>query len=93
MSRFEVNTALLLYNTLTPVLLGGCGLRCLFPVVQLLITIAFTQPVKLFSMKLQSSDFGECLKVLLAPPVIWPRYEGFLSCPVVPVSAQPKPLK
>lgn len=27
--------------------------------LQLLITIAFNQPVKLFSMKLQSSDFGE----------------------------------
>lgn len=35
-----------------------------FIFVQLLITIAFNQPVKLFSMKLQSSDFGECLSFL-----------------------------
>lgn len=33
----------------------------LFDFVQLLITIAFNQPVKLFSMKLQSSDFCECI--------------------------------
>uniref|UniRef100_A0A3Q3WU53 PITH domain-containing protein n=1 Tax=Mola mola TaxID=94237 RepID=A0A3Q3WU53_MOLML len=31
---------------------------------QLLITIAFTQPVKLFSMKLQSSDFAQSPKVV-----------------------------
>lgn len=42
--------------------------------VQLLITMAFTQPVKLFSMKLQSSDFGECpvwLRLAPAQPLGW----------------------
>ena len=29
--------------------------------LQLLITMAFNQPVKLFSMKLQASDLGELL--------------------------------
>ncbi|XP_038845559.1 thioredoxin-like protein 1 [Salvelinus namaycush] len=45
--------------------------KLIFSPIQLLITMAFNQPVKLFSMKLLSSDFAQapkCVKIFINLP-------------------------